>query len=63
MRNVFETEEVADTGVFGLDLGWRTGLAFIVGAACSMAQVVSRLTNWTHGDANSVRSVSAQNDT
>src|SRR5688500_12496430 len=34
---VFETEEVADTGVFGLDLGWRTGLAFIVGAACSMA--------------------------
>src|SRR5688500_6168453 len=34
---VFETEEVADTGVFGFDLGWRTGLAFLVGAACSMA--------------------------
>ena len=34
---VFETADVADTKVFGLDLGWRTGLAFIVGAACSMA--------------------------
>ncbi len=34
---VFETKDVADTSVFGLDLGWRTGLAFLVGAACSMA--------------------------
>ncbi len=34
---IFETSDVADTKVFGLDLGWRTGLAFIVGAACSMA--------------------------
>src|SRR5918994_4267459 len=34
---IFETEDVADTTIFGLDLGWRTGLAFIVGAACSMA--------------------------
>src|SRR4051812_46283105 len=34
---IFETQQVADTKVFGLDLGWRTGLAFIVGAACSMA--------------------------
>ena len=34
---VFETADVADTKIFGLDLGWRTGLAFIVGAACSMA--------------------------
>ena len=34
---IFETEQVADTDTFGLDLGWRTGLAFIVGAACSMA--------------------------
>src|SRR3954469_25701296 len=34
---VFETKDVADTKTFGLDLGWRTGLAFIVGAACSMA--------------------------
>ena len=33
----FETEDVADTAIFGLDLGWRTGLAFLVGAACSMA--------------------------
>jgi K(+)-stimulated pyrophosphate-energized sodium pump len=33
----FETEQVAETDVFGLDLGWRTGLAFLVGAACSMA--------------------------
>jgi K(+)-stimulated pyrophosphate-energized sodium pump len=35
--SVFETKDVADTSVFGLDLGWRTGLAFLVGAACSMA--------------------------
>ncbi len=35
--SIFETEDVADTAVFGLDLGWRTGLAFLVGAACSMA--------------------------
>jgi K(+)-stimulated pyrophosphate-energized sodium pump len=34
---IFETKQVADTNTFGLDLGWRTGLAFIVGAACSMA--------------------------
>jgi K(+)-stimulated pyrophosphate-energized sodium pump len=34
---IFETRQVADTNTFGLDLGWRTGLAFIVGAACSMA--------------------------
>ncbi len=34
---IFETEQVADTNTFGLALGWRTGLAFIVGAACSMA--------------------------
>ena len=34
---LFETKDVADTSVFGLDLGWRTGLAFLVGAACSMA--------------------------
>ena len=34
---VFETEQVAETKTFGLDLGWRTGLAFLVGAACSMA--------------------------
>ncbi len=34
---VFEGEDVADTAIFGLDLGWRTALAFIVGAACSMA--------------------------
>src|SRR5829696_4891356 len=34
---VFETEDVADTSVFGFNLGWRTAIAFIVGAACSMA--------------------------
>jgi K(+)-stimulated pyrophosphate-energized sodium pump len=33
----FETKDVADTDVFGFDLGWRTGIAFLVGAACSMA--------------------------
>src|SRR5947207_8766191 len=34
---IFETKDVADTSVFGVDLGWRTGIAFLVGAACSMA--------------------------
>src|SRR4051795_57166 len=34
---IFETKDVADTPIFGIDLGWRTGLAFLVGAACSMA--------------------------
>src|SRR3954465_5950461 len=33
----FETRDVADTGTFGIDLGIRTGFAFLVGAACSMA--------------------------
>jgi K(+)-stimulated pyrophosphate-energized sodium pump len=34
---LLETKNVADTGTFGLDLGIRTGVAFAVGAACSMA--------------------------
>jgi K(+)-stimulated pyrophosphate-energized sodium pump len=34
---VFETKDVADTGTFGVELGIRTGIAFLVGAACSMA--------------------------
>ena len=34
---VFETREVADTDIFGVDLGIRTGIAFLVGAVCSMA--------------------------
>ncbi len=34
---LFEGEDVADTSVFGLELGWRTGVAFFVGAICSMA--------------------------
>ncbi|HEX5465684.1 MAG TPA: sodium-translocating pyrophosphatase [Candidatus Limnocylindrales bacterium] len=32
-----ETQAVADTSIFGFDLGIRTGVAFLVGAACSMA--------------------------
>src|SRR4029079_12531199 len=32
----FEGKEVADTNIFGLDLGWRTGIAVLVAAACSM---------------------------
>jgi K(+)-stimulated pyrophosphate-energized sodium pump len=35
--SLLETQNVADTSHFGLDLGIRTGLAFFVGAACSMA--------------------------
>src|SRR6266566_3487258 len=34
---IFETKAVADTDIFGIDLGIRTGIAFLVGAACSMA--------------------------
>ena len=32
-----EGSEVADTDIFGVELGIRTGIAFLVGAACSMA--------------------------
>ncbi|HYN47368.1 MAG TPA: sodium/proton-translocating pyrophosphatase, partial [Candidatus Nanopelagicales bacterium] len=35
--SVFETEDVADTNIFGPELGIRTAIAFLVGAACSMA--------------------------
>ena len=35
--SVFETQAVADTDVFGTELGIRTGIAFLVGAVCSMA--------------------------
>jgi len=34
---VFETKDVADTDIFGPELGLRTAIAFLVGAACSMA--------------------------
>jgi K(+)-stimulated pyrophosphate-energized sodium pump len=33
----FEGPDVADTNVYGIELGIRTGIAFLVGAACSMA--------------------------
>jgi K(+)-stimulated pyrophosphate-energized sodium pump len=35
--SIFEREGVAETEVFGVELGWRTGVAFLVGAASSMA--------------------------
>ena len=31
-----ETQAVADTDIYGLELGIRTGVAFLVGAICSM---------------------------
>src|SRR5688572_1785721 len=34
---IVETQEVADTSVFGWELGLYTGIAFLVGAICSMA--------------------------
>jgi K(+)-stimulated pyrophosphate-energized sodium pump len=34
--SILETEAVAETEIYGFDLGWRTGVAFLVGAACSM---------------------------
>ena len=35
--SAFETQAVAETSVYGIDLGIRTGVAFLFGAACSMA--------------------------
>jgi len=35
--SVFETQEVAETDIFGPALGFRTAVAFFVGALCSMA--------------------------
>ena len=35
--SLFETQAVAETDTFGPELGFRTGFAFLVGAACSMA--------------------------
>ncbi len=35
--SAFETKQVADTDIYGVDLGIRTAIAFLVGAACSMA--------------------------
>ena len=35
--SLVETANVADTGTYGVALGVRTGSAFLVGAACSMA--------------------------
>jgi K(+)-stimulated pyrophosphate-energized sodium pump len=35
--SLVETQSVADTGTYGFWLGVRTGIAFAVGAACSMA--------------------------
>ena len=32
-----EGQDIAETDIYGLDLGIRTGIAFLVGAACSMA--------------------------
>jgi K(+)-stimulated pyrophosphate-energized sodium pump len=34
---IVEGKSVADTDIFGTELGIRTGVAFLVGAACSMA--------------------------
>jgi len=38
--SAFETRAVADTSVYGADLGIRTGIAFLFGAACSMVSGV-----------------------
>jgi K(+)-stimulated pyrophosphate-energized sodium pump len=38
--SIVDTKEVAETDIYGLDLGIRTGIAFLVGAACSMASGV-----------------------
>jgi len=35
--SLVEGKAVADTDIYGVDLGIRTGIAFLVGAACSMA--------------------------
>jgi len=35
--SVFETQAVAETDIYGVDLGIRTGVSFLFGAICSMA--------------------------
>src|SRR5260221_12063866 len=37
LLTIFETKQVGDTGTFGIDLGWRAGFGFLVGAGWSVA--------------------------
>ena len=55
---IVETPEVADTSVAGLDLGIYTGVAFLVGAICSMASGVIGM--WVSVRANLPTAAAAQ---
>jgi K(+)-stimulated pyrophosphate-energized sodium pump len=55
---IVETQDVAETRVFGWELGIRTGIAFFVGAACSMASGIIGM--WVSVRANLPTAASAR---
>jgi K(+)-stimulated pyrophosphate-energized sodium pump len=55
---IVETQDVSETRIFGWELGVRTGIAFFVGAACSMASGIIGM--WVSVRANLPTAASAR---